>query len=340
MSFDAALKVFDISAEDVADKKLVKDKYRQLQRQHHPDIGGDVEVAKQVNLAYEVLAKSKGTTRSKTNWDDINLKYKMAGARIKIDLLKNFRPDVFINYFSKASGGMNFAYEITETYPKDTDKSPSMAGFKAEFFTSDRSTLFSLGIHVSLMDVVYPKAEIGNGGDISYSIYTDAYGFHLNKKQKMSARTWGFTRDHSFFKQPEKLFPKAKLKAIFSGKTSKRKFMKRDMVTFLTKKLKATWDGEWSYIPLGDDYSLLVYRHTFMREGAWNMNGVYLKTGKYSHKKVSGHIRGSFMEEEETAKIFETIQKEAMKTKGAAKVKKVESLAKMAYEAYKKSKGL
>jgi hypothetical protein len=116
--------------------------------------------------------------------------------------------------------------------------------------------------------------------------------------------------------------------------------MKRDMITFLTKKLKATWDGEWARIPLGEDYTLLVYRHTFMRQGAWGINGVYQATGKYSNKKVSGHMMGSYMEEEETAKIFETIQKEAMKTKGAAKIKKVESLAKMAYEAYKKSKGL
>ena len=46
------------------------------------------------------------------------------------------------------------------------------------------------------------------------------------------------------------------------------------------------------------------------------------------------------MEEEETAKILEKIQKDVMKVKGSAKIKKTEQLVKFAYEAYKKSKGI
>ena len=157
----------------------------------------------------------------------------------------------------------------------------------------------------------------------------------------MSKTDWAFTNDHAFLKKPEKLFPPKKMKAIFSGATSKRKFQKRDMITFLKTKLGGDWDGkDYMRIPLGDDYILTIFRHTFMRKGSWGTNGIYLKKGKYSSSRVSNDVYASFMEEEETAKIFEKIQKEAMKVNGEAKVKKVNQLLKLAYEAYKKSKGI
>ena len=48
----------------------------------------------------------------------------------------------------------------------------------------------------------------------------------------------------------------------------------------------------------------------------------------------------SFMEEEATARIFEKVQRDVILTKGEAKIKKAERLLKLAYEAYKKMKGV
>jgi hypothetical protein len=158
----------------------------------------------------------------------------------------------------------------------------------------------------------------------------------MNKKQKMSQRDWKFTRDHSFFRKPEEVFPRKKMKDIFSGKTSNRKFQKRDMVTFLTKKLGASWDGEWARIPLGEDYTLTIFRSVFMKQGAWSINGIYQE----KHGRVGQPRFVTFLEEEETAKMFEKVQKETMKVKGDAKIKKASDLLKYAYEAYKKSKGI
>ena len=72
-----------------------------------------------------------------------------------------------------------------------------------------------------------------------------------------------------------------------------------------------------------------------MRQGVWGINGIYLKSGRVAQPRFV-----SFMEEEMTTEIFERIQKEAMKTKGEAKVKKVERLIAQAYESYKKAKGI
>ena len=40
-----------------ADETEIKAAYRRLMLQHHPDKGGDVEMAKQINVAYEMLTK-------------------------------------------------------------------------------------------------------------------------------------------------------------------------------------------------------------------------------------------------------------------------------------------
>ncbi len=343
MTFDLALDTFGLTPEEVSDKDILKKKYRELAIVNHPDKpGGSHEKMQDINDAYELLSKSKISTSSKTDRESIDKKYRMAGAQIKNSLLSSFKPDVFVKYFEDMSG-LKFNYEILKTFPLENDRSPHYAGFDSEFFTDDRNTVFTFNVMANLVDVIYPKSELGYG-DLSYDVNTTAHGFHLNKKQKLSQRDWKFTRDHSFFKKPEAIFPKAKLKKIFSGKTSKRAFKKRDMETFLSKKLQAKIERSsgqtQAAIPLDDNYTFIIFRSVFMKQGSWSPIGVYLKTGKYGYGKKVGDVAfGSLPETEDTAKIFEKIQKEAKKTKGDKKVKKVEELFKTAYENWKKSIG-
>jgi curved DNA-binding protein CbpA len=332
MTFDKALEVFGMDAEKAADKLALKKKYRDLAKQHHPDHGGDAKMFREVGDAYEVLSKAK-ISKSGVDWDAIDAKYRRWGLQIKTSLLSNFRPEIFTVYFKEQSG-YDYNYEIIRTFPLEKERSPNYAGFDVEFFTKDRSTVFTMTVHATLSNVINNKS-LGHGDDISYTVVTTAVGFHLNKKQKMSQRDWKWTNDHSFFRKPEMLFPVKKMKAIFSGKTSNRKFKKRDMETFLEKKLGATFGSQdFVYIPLGEDYKLTIYRSVIMKQAAWGINGIYQK---HSRVAMAGYF--SFMEEEETAKIFEKVQKEVMKVKGEAKVKKAQQLLKLAYEAYKKSKG-
>jgi curved DNA-binding protein CbpA len=329
MTFEKALKVFGMGADEIDNKIALKHQYRKLAMQHHPDKGGDVKMAQDINDAYALLAKA---SKKKADAEDSLSRFKMRQAKekkmaeqIKQQLLSDFAPEVFQRYFNEHSG-YDFKYEITKS-------NKQWPGFEVEFFTNDRKTIFSLKVSASITDVMQGGLT---SGDLSYTVYTEAHGFHNNKKQKMSKSDWGFTRDHSFLKDPKKLFPPKKMKDIFSGKTSNRAFSKRDMVTYLKTKLKADWDGkEWMRIPLGDDYTLTIFRSTFMRMGNWGVNGIYLK-----HKRVHQPRYVSFMEEEETAKIFDKIQKEVMKVSGDAKIKKADTLIKQAYEAYRKSKGI
>ncbi len=342
MSDTEALKVFGIDS--VEDKDELKKKYRVLSMKNHPDTGGSLEAMKDITVAYDILSKAKVTTSKQFDWEASDKKYRMAGVQIKTALLSNFQPDVFISYLQEMSG-LKFYHEIVKVYPSEKERSPSSAGFWAEFFTKDRSSVFTFKVSAQLHNIVWPKAELGFGGDISYDVYTEAHGFHMNKKQKMSQRDWKFTRDHSFFRKPEMIYPKKKMKDIFSGKTSKRAFKKRDMEAFLSKKLgaKLEYSGgqPQAAIPLGEDYTLIIYRTTLARMGAWSGIGIYLKKGKFGYGSRVAHTGiWTFMEEEETAKIFEKVQKEAMKAKGESKPKKVNDLLKFAYEAYKKSRGM
>ena len=339
MTFDKALEVFGMSADEVDNKIALKHKYRQLAMQHHPDKGGDVKIAQDVNDAYAVLSKA---SKQKADAEDSMARWKMNQAKekkmaeqIKQALLSDFHPEIFQKYFKEMSG-YDFKYQITKAQKE-------WPGFEVEFSTNDRSSIFTLKVSADIRDVM--RGGLGSGDEFSYTVYTEAYGFHNNKKQKMSKSDWGWTRDHSFLKDPSKLFPEKKMKAIFSGSTSNRAFKKRDMETYLKTKLKSDLDysgGQtWAYIPLGDGYFLLMYRSVIMKQASWGYNGVYFQKSKYSKARVSGKSMFlSFMEEEQTAKILEKIQKEAMKANGDAKINKTETLLKQAYDAYRKSKGI
>ena len=349
MSIPDAISLFGIKQDELGNKDLIKKTYRRLAIANHPDRGGSEEAMKDVNDAFETLSKAsdseiKNQTMRQT-WAERDEKYRMAGAQIKTALLSNFKPEVFQKYFKEMSG-FDYQYEIKRTYPKETDRSPNYAGFDAEFFTKDKNAVFTLKVHTNLIDIVFPKAVLGYG-DLSYEVYTEAHGFYLNKKQKMSQNDWKFTRDHSFFAKPEKIYPKKKMKDIFSGKTSKRKFAKRDMEAFLSKKLgaKLSYGGGQTQaaIPLDDLHNLIIYRTVFERVGVWNGMGIYKKMKPEAlgfGKRVAHTGIWSFMENEETAKIFEKVVKEARKAKGDAIPKKTNDLLKYAYDAYKKARGM
>lgn len=305
MSVNRALEIFGLESKDAADKGLLKRTFSRLAKANHPDHGGDVEQMKLINLAYEVLKKAKVKFGS-VDWESIDKKYRYLGSAIKTALIAGFKPEVFTRYFEKIKGEA-FNSEILQTWPGQNERSPHIAGFKAEFFTDDRNTIFELDVIANLIDIA--KNNSLGFEDLNFSLSIIAYGFYKNKKQKLSKSDWKFTNDHSFFSKPEKIFPKHKLEKIFSGATSQRAFKKRDMYTFLTKKLKAKTNGDYVYIPLKDDYWFVIYRTVFMRQPFWHPNGIYFKR----IRRVEGCPVVSLPETEETAKFFETIQKKSQR---------------------------
>ncbi len=323
MSIDNALNVFGLSQNDLGDKELLKKTFRTLVFKNHPDRGGNAEVMKQINLAHEVLKRGIGSvkgSKSRPDWDAIHRKYAQMGRIVKDRLVKAFDTAAYLNHFAKFSK-TNIRFQFKRIFPNEGDRNVSTAGFTGEFSDTDRNTVFSISVSVSLSDVVNSNAL--SFDDLDMTVHIQAVGFFGTREQKLSQRNWKFTSDHKFFKNPDKIFPSAKLKKIFSGSTSKRKFQKRDMIAFLTKKLKARWDGEFAWIPVGvstedlkGTFHLAVFRTTFMRMATWGVNGIYEKNRRVSQPKQFT----SFPETEDIAKMFGDLQKKGKRLKKADQI--------------------
>jgi curved DNA-binding protein CbpA len=331
MNVEQALDLFGLKQSEVTPEK-VKSTYRKLSLKNHPDRGGDKDKMTLVNVAFDLLknAKAIAPTVDRSDW---KAKYKEAGKFVLKDLKNKFDYKAFVNYLNKQSE-MEFAYEVSKELPRPGDNDPNGAGFNIEFFVPDKTTTFEMHLYVNLLDIVHNNGGLGVG-DISYPLMTTSYGFHNNKKQKLSQNDWklpkqsGYsTNDHSVLREPEKVFPKAKLKKIFSGASNKRAFKKRDMFLALQKRLDAHVNGEFVYIPIGSDiHSLLIYRSVFMRMPAWGVNGIYEK-----HRRVSQGPIVTMAESEETLEFFVKLQKSVKNLKGDKLINKVNSII----EDYKK----
>lgn len=310
MSTREAMTVFGIDQKDLGNNIVIKKRYRELSSKHHPDHGGDLEMMKKINAAYDVLKKTKAVSSiGGVDWEKIARENREIGAAIKTQLLTKFDPELYIKYFERFTNE-KFEFEMKRIFPDEKMRSPDHAGFNCLFFTKGRDTAFELDVSANIIDIKRGENTLGSG-DFDFKLFVIAYGFHNNKKQKLSQSNYKFTNDHSMFRDPSKIFPEAKMKKIFSGETSKRAFKKRDMLEFIKTKLKGDHQGnDFSKIPLGNDYYLLIYRHVIMRVAGWGINGLYKK-----HNKINQLTYASFIESEDTAKFFEDLQKGAMKIK-------------------------
>ena len=337
MSVDAALEIFGLRVDDLGDQDKIKQRYKKLSLVNHPDHGGDVEIMKSINLAYDVLKKASKSTSSRIDSDEFSKRYYATATGIKTMLMSGFKPELFQVHFKKKFG-KDFKYEITNQIPKGSENPKYYyggAGFTAEFFTEGKDIVFTLTIQTTYNAIhdALRGSKIGTG-TLSFDLYTEAFGFFKNKKQKLSKSDWKFTNDHAFLNNPSKLFPDAKLAKIASGSTSKRAFKKRDMLTYIKTKLGGEWDGEFAkiYLDTAKEYRLLMYRMTFDRVPYWGANGIYKKHGRISQGAIV-----TLPETENTAKLFENIQKTAMKIKDEDRmVKIVNKMLKDGYEDFKK----
>lgn len=306
MSVSDALDLFGMSQSELGDKEAIKKKYRQLSIKYHPDRGGDIEMMKKVNDAKATLDKaSPGATSSGFDWESMNKKYQELGARIKKLLLDGFKPEKYISYFSKIYNE-DFKYEILQTWPRGSERSPSFAGFKSEFFNKDRSIVFELDI-TSYLANASSSTSLGSADKyISFPLTVTAFGFYNNRKLKVSQRDWKSTSDHKILIDPELAFPRNKLEK-FKKTSSTKAFKKKDMITYLTKKLKGSWDGQWVKIPLEGDHKLYLQRSVIMRTAGWSPI-VFER-----FKAVPGGVYITFPETLETAQYFENLVKGTLK---------------------------
>ena len=67
LNITEALKIFGEESISNLNRDNIKSKFRKLMRNNHPDLGGDEEKAKVINIAYTLLKKEieKGTSNTR-----------------------------------------------------------------------------------------------------------------------------------------------------------------------------------------------------------------------------------------------------------------------------------
>jgi len=334
MTFDKATKILGLGGSpSMAD---IKGSYRKLVLVHHPDKGGDAAKFREIQAAYEYLKSFdiKQLEPKESYADRAKRDVQLANA-VKEEMISKFDTEKYIKHFEDITG-KKFFFTITKTYPNKDSKYADFATVEGEFHTEDRNTIFPVKLHVSVSDILRGGGSLGGAGQ-TYQIFVDAFALHKNKKQKLSKRDWSFTNDSGIFTDPNKIFPKAKVSKIVTDKTGRKvKFKKSDMNAFLKKKLGSDSNNEYMFIPVGKnvitgkkalshmnnkaEFSFVVFRTTFMRQGYW---GVYGITQRPSGKKVSTLGKyTSFPETEDTALFFEKAQKAVANETDLKKIEK------------------
>jgi len=312
MSIDTALDFLDLTADDLGDVDKIKKAYKKAAVKNHPDHGGSDDAMKNVNLAYELLKASKVSfVKHEYDFDKMNKEYQELGKKVKDELVNAFRPEIFTSYFQDIFK-KEFKGEITSTFPKESQRNPTNAGFSAEIFTLDKRIVFSIYVSVYLVDVKYGQSLGGGSGGIDYTVDVTAHGLYDRRKQKISRRDYKRISNQVVLLDPKVIFPKAKITKIV--KEPKRKsFKRRDMYLSLQKELKAKTVDEWVYIPLNDKgWELVIFRMTFRRVAGWMINGLYLRTGKLGSSSRKYQLKTkSFPEKEELIEFIKELQKKS-----------------------------
>ena len=301
ISIEDALSILNIGIEDASDDEKLKKAYREASKLAHPDRGGTTEDMQKVNISYDILKKHRNFDRiinnnSKINKEDRDKQLFEMSLYIREEILRKFKPKVFLEFFENEFN-MPFTFNFISVYPKDYSefrRKSSITGFDGEFKSHDNETVFSININTSIYrDIEEYSMGINN---LQYSLLILAYGFHNNKKQKLSSSVYKFSHNHEILEKPELIFPKNKIKKISSGESSNRKFMKRDMFLFITRKLNGRIDDKYAIIPIDEEYKIVFHRMALGTIAMWGVNGLYKKD-----KKINNLISYTFEESETQA---------------------------------------
>ena len=199
--------------------------------------------------------------------------------------------------------------KIIKAVPSEKDYTAYFSGIEVEIYNEKRTTIFSVSIRVILADIIH--GENLGADSITYTMGVATNCYHNKRKYKITRSDYDFKNSKKVFIDPSFIFPKAKIKKIFSTKT-KRKFSKRDMLLFLTKNLNSEkiMSNNVYRIPIKDDLSIDIFRRTISRVGYWIVMGV-------GNKNQYGKLKNSYMFEENESLMddFSNIKNELKKLK-------------------------
>jgi len=307
MSVDEAFKTLDLPKS--ATPEALKKQYRTKAIENHPDRGGDEAKMKKINEAKEILdsylkrGKEQETARekAKNDWEERKKKEKQQEA----EALKHMKADA--EKVKKVMNGLKAQYikhildhtgKEVRMFVKEEIKDNGY-GFDFGYKFKDPNSKAEFDLKLSRFE--YPWTT-DKKKDFSY----ESTIFYENKQYRMQKSRYTTADNLDFFKNPEKVFPKARLKKIFStsGKGKVKKLTRKDYEARLINEVFAKRLGDYWRIPLKDDLTIGIYRIVVMGFGSWNIGGLY-KGHRQLAKPVKYHSFYETSEKMDRATNFE-----------------------------------
>lgn len=285
MSVADALRILNIASSQFTQDEL-KAAYKKAAVANHPDKGGDLESMKKINAAYDrlksVTGKIAAATVNRDWWKEVHKKdvafvhaaLKKVQAAIKIDAFKE--------HFEKIFGD---TFTATIKVVDNTESSFSAwAEVKLHFANRDNTTVVDLSISVNSVERKNTGLASGDQSEVAVFVYPEIY--HDRRTIKLTRTRYSKEGDYEALRNPEKIFPTAKLSKK-KDKAARGKFSKKDASAAFHRELNSKFFDTFVKIPLpkvaGVDSHILLYRMTFNRYSTYGTNGIYV-----NNRRVEG----------------------------------------------------
>jgi hypothetical protein len=285
LSVADALRILNIdSSELTAD--VLKAAYKKAAVANHPDKGGDLDSMKKINAAYDrlkgVTGRIAGAAVDRNWWKKVQEKDAAFVLAALANVKKTIKLDAFKEHFEKIFGEKFTATMDVED--RTTGSFSAHASVKLHFENRDKTTVISLSISINSSERSNTGLAASNQTDIAVYVYPAIY--HDRRTIKLTQSRYSKESDYEALRNPEKIFPTAKLVKKKSV-AARGKFMKKDALAAFQRELGSTFFDTFVKIPLpkveGKDSHILIYRTTWGSYATYGTNGIYV-----NNRRVEG----------------------------------------------------
>lgn len=283
MSLEDARKVLDMTTNVSLDKA-----YKKAAMKHHPDRGGSVEMMQKVNQAYELL-KAAGGGRTYSQMSDAERKAAWQAARDASKARKEANKkkmsamlDEFHDRFTRAIPTFSEHFKEFFNLGEPIVSKKLAEGWSESWIgkilvvwpTNDNDT------EIRFLVEIREDSKSGLTYDTGEPVYAATYEtllYHNRKDHKMARRHWQWGKTSSDALDPEKVFPKAKLKKVV-GKGKTDKMTKKDFERALAIELrKYKPDFRFSSVDAAFNFDredriwITLHRMVWNRKPSWSL---------------------------------------------------------------------
>lgn len=242
MSLEDAKKLLGVTDSIALDKA-----YKTAARKYHPDLGGSDEMMQKVNQAYELLkASGGGKSYSSMSDDERRAAFKASreASKKRAEVNKGKMERIMADYAQRFKGSLDLYnahfgefFTLKEPEIKTAVQKGWSEGWsgkiQAVWPTGDGNTEIRLFVTITTDQ----SKGLGYGEDPDYTVTYETSLYHNRKAHKMGRRDWKWGQLSSTVLDPEKIFPKAKLKKVIK-KEFKDKMTKKDFSKALNSEFK------------------------------------------------------------------------------------------------------